>query len=212
VRDDFTAELLYAAMAFHPVKPALTVILVPTLVLSMWTASLSTYASAAEPALALSTDVLSAGPQGGATHVLVSIDEPAASVATQNATPAASGPGSVADTEQDTGFDAGAVDLATVSLGAILQTGTASWYGTAWTGRRTAGGTRFNPEAMTAASHTLPLGTRVLVTLEGTARSVLVTITDRAAAAHRIIDLSKAAARKLGLLGRGTGWVILRRA
>ena len=94
----------------------------------------------------------------------------------------------------------------------ILQTGIASWYGRAWKGRRTASGTRFNPEEMTAASHTLPLGTRVLVTLEGTARSVLVTITDRQGTARRIIDLSLAAAREIGMVGMGTARVTLRRA
>jgi rare lipoprotein A len=64
---------------------------------------------------------------------------------------------------------------------------------------------------MTAASATLPIGARVLVTLQGTARSVLVTITDRIGTAHRVIDLSRAAARKIGILARGTARVILQR-
>lgn len=96
--------------------------------------------------------------------------------------------------------------------GPVVQTGIASWYGAAWRGRRTASGARFNPDAMTAASRTLPLGSRVLVTLAGSARSVLVTITDRLGAASRVIDLSRAAALRIGLLERGTARVVLRRA
>ena len=109
-------------------------------------------------------------------------------------------------------FDQTAIEPAIALPGDLLQVGIASWYGTAWRGRRTASGTRYNPEAMTAASHTLPLGTRVLVTLAGTARSVLVTITDHQGTARRVIDLSMAAARKLGLLGAGTGRVVLTKA
>jgi rare lipoprotein A len=98
---------------------------------------------------------------------------------------------------------------ALASTPVIAQEGIASWYGARWAGHRTAAGTRFNPDAMTAASATLPLGARVLVRLEGTARSVLVTITDRLGAVDRIIDLSRAAARKIGMLTRGTARVVL---
>jgi rare lipoprotein A len=63
---------------------------------------------------------------------------------------------------------------------------------------------------MTAAHDTLPLGTRVLVTTQETGRSALVTITDRLPPKHlRIIDVSRAAAAKLGLLGSGVGMVTL---
>lgn len=63
---------------------------------------------------------------------------------------------------------------------------------------------------MTAAHDTLPLGTRVLVTTQETGRSALVTITDRLPPKHlRIIDVSKAAAAKLGLIGSGVGMVTL---
>ncbi len=117
-----------------------------------------------------------------------------------------------ADVSAGTGFNQADIDPALARPGDILQSGVASYYSSHFCGRRTASGARYNPEAMTAASHTLPLGTRVLVTLEGTARSVLVTITDHQGTAQRIIDLSKAAARKLGLLGRGTGRVVLTRA
>jgi rare lipoprotein A len=198
--------------AYRPPAKLALMVCAAALTLSLCATPLSTRANAAAPGLELSTDTLSAGLQSGVTHVLISIDNPAAMIASQNSASTYAVTNTAADTAPYAGFDAASVDPAAVSFGAILQTGIASWYGSAWRGRRTANGTRFNPEAMTAASHTLPLGTRVLVTLEGTARSVLVTITDRQGAARRIIDLSKAAARKLGLLGRGTARVVLRRA
>jgi len=159
-------------------------------------------AHAADPEVDLSADALTLGAPAGApvSQVMVALDHPI-------------GQSSAAVAEMAGGIDPAAVDPAIARPGDILQAGIASWYGgRRWAGHRTASGTRYNPEAMTAASHTLPLGTRVLVTLEGTARSVLVTITDHQGTARRIIDLSKAAARKLGLLGRGTGRVVLTRA
>ena len=90
------------------------------------------------------------------------------------------------------------------------ESGEASWYGPGLHGRRTSSGERFDQRAMTAAHDTLPLGTRVLVTTQETGRSALVTITDRLPPKHlRIIDVSKAAAAKLGLLGSGVGMVTL---
>jgi len=79
--------------------------------------------------------------------------------------------------------------------------GVASFY----TGRqRTASGGRYNEHAMTAAHRSLPFGTRVRVEDRRTGRSVLVTITDRGPYKRgRIIDLSRAAARALGLSQRG---------
>lgn len=76
----------------------------------------------------------------------------------------------------------------------------ASWYGPGFHGRRTASGERFNQHAMTAAHRTLPFGTRVRVT-HGK-RSVIVRINDRGPwVKGRVIDLSKAAARRLGIKG-----------
>ena len=90
------------------------------------------------------------------------------------------------------------------------ESGQASWYGPGLHGHRTSSGEMFNERAMTAAHDTLPLGTRVLVTTQETGRSALVTITDRLPPKHlRIIDVSKAAAAKLGLLGSGVGMVTL---
>lgn len=83
---------------------------------------------------------------------------------------------------------------------AEAKTTLASWYGPGFHGRKTASGQRFNQNAMTAAHKTLPFGTKVRVTHKG--RSVVVTINDRGPFIKgRGIDLSKAAARKLGCSG-----------
>ncbi|MGH8822573.1 MAG: septal ring lytic transglycosylase RlpA family protein [Rhodoferax sp.] len=88
------------------------------------------------------------------------------------------------------------------------QRGLASWYGRAFNGQRTASGKRFNMHALTAAHPKLPLGSYARVTLLSTGKSVVVHITDRGPyKAHRIIDVSRAAAAKLGLLRRGVGEV-----
>lgn len=84
------------------------------------------------------------------------------------------------------------------------QKGAASWYGPGFHGRKTASGERFNTHAMTAAHKTLPFGTRVRVTNEKTGRAVVVRINDRGPYAHgRIIDLSQASARAIGIGGVG---------
>jgi len=75
----------------------------------------------------------------------------------------------------------------------------ASWYGS---GHRTANGERFVPDGLTAAHRTLPFGARVRVTYG--ARSVVVRINDRGPfIAGRVIDLSRGAARAIGLSGVG---------
>lgn len=92
------------------------------------------------------------------------------------------------------------------------EEGLASWYGNRFRGRRTASGARFNPKAMTAAHRTLPFGTRVRVVNVHNERAVEVTITDRGPFIRkRIIDLSRAAARELGMLGSGVARVRLER-
>lgn len=88
------------------------------------------------------------------------------------------------------------------------QCGGASWYGPGFHGKTTASGARFNENAMTAAHRTLPLGTVVKVTNQKTGKSVKVTINDRGPFVRgRIIDLSKAAAAKLGTKQAGVGRV-----
>jgi rare lipoprotein A (peptidoglycan hydrolase) len=86
----------------------------------------------------------------------------------------------------------------------------ASWYGHEFSGRRTASGTRFDPQELTAAHKTLPLGTRIRVTNPRTGASVLVTVTDRGPfCGRRELDLSKAAAREVGILSRGVASVLI---
>ena len=92
--------------------------------------------------------------------------------------------------------------------GGYTQHGKASYY---WQPQRVASGGWFNPNAMTAAHKSLPFGTRVRVTHKGNGRSVVVTINDRGPyIAGRIIDLSKAAAAKLGMLDQGVASVVVR--
>lgn len=89
-----------------------------------------------------------------------------------------------------------------------LGSGTASWYGLKFKGRRTASGEIFNPSELTAAHRTLPFGTRVRVTRGG--KSVVVRINDRGPFVRgRVIDVSQAAAREIDLIGPGHGTVTL---
>ncbi len=86
--------------------------------------------------------------------------------------------------------------------------GVASYYAKRYNGRKTNSGTRYNPEKLTAASADLPLGTRVKVVNLSTDREVVVTVNDRCRKKKvPFIDLSRAAARKLGFLGKGTARV-----
>lgn len=86
--------------------------------------------------------------------------------------------------------------------GRSLQSGMASWYGPGFHGRRTASGERFNQNDMTAAHRSLPFGTRVRVVNQTSGTSVVVRINDRGPHVRgRIIDLSKASARALGIGG-----------
>jgi rare lipoprotein A len=73
---------------------------------------------------------------------------------------------------------------------------------------RVASGGRFDPNSMTAAHRTLPFGTKVRVTDPKTGRSVIVTVNDRGPFGKgRVIDLSLAAARALGMIDRGIIYV-----
>jgi peptidoglycan lytic transglycosylase len=85
-----------------------------------------------------------------------------------------------------------------------VQYGLASWYGWRFQDLPTASGTPFNERALTAAHLTLPLGSKVKVTNLKNGRSVVVKINDRGPHVRgRIIDLSKAAARRIGFVRRG---------
>lgn len=83
--------------------------------------------------------------------------------------------------------------------------GVASFYGKKFQGRRTASGAIFDNTALTAAHRSLPFGTRVKVTSLKSGLSVVVRINDRGPfIAGRIIDLSRAAAKKISLARSGT--------
>jgi len=91
-----------------------------------------------------------------------------------------------------------------------FQRGHASWYGSGFNGRRTASGERFDMHALTAAHRTLPFGTLVRVRSLVNGREVEVRITDRGPySGNRIIDVSRAAAEELGMLGLGFKQVVL---
>lgn len=92
----------------------------------------------------------------------------------------------------------------------IIGRGKASYYHLRFSGRRTASGQHYDHDAMTAAHRTLPFGTRVRVTNTRNGRSVVVRINDRGPfIKSRVIDVSGAAARALGLMHHGLAEVIL---
>lgn len=90
-----------------------------------------------------------------------------------------------------------------------VASGIASWYGPGFHGKTTASGERYDQDELTAAHPSLPFGALVRVTLLETGRSVVVRITDRGPTTGKIIDVSRAAARALGLIEPGTGEVRL---
>lgn len=87
----------------------------------------------------------------------------------------------------------------------FVEAGTASWYGKKFHGRKTASGETYNQNKMTAAHKTLPFGTRVQVKNKSNGKKVDVVINDRGPFVKgRIIDLSRAAAERLDMIGAGT--------
>ncbi|MCB2212015.1 septal ring lytic transglycosylase RlpA family protein [bacterium] len=95
----------------------------------------------------------------------------------------------------------------TTTTGEVL-TGFASYYGPKFVGRPTANGEIFDPRQMTCAHRTLPFNTMLRVTLISSGKSVVVRVNDRGPyAKDRIIDLSEAAAEKIGLKAVGVGYV-----
>lgn len=112
----------------------------------------------------------------------------------------------------------GAVDIAAIEhshpgedeAGKLLGSGSASYYAAKFHGRRTASGEAFDNTAMTAAHRTLPFGSKVRVTNPANGKSVVVRINDRGPFhKNRLIDVSHAAAKQLGLIARGHGDVEL---
>ncbi len=89
-----------------------------------------------------------------------------------------------------------------------LGGGEASFYGQELAGNPTASGERFDPNKLTAAHRTLPLGSRLRVTNPANGESVVVRVNDRGPYhGNRAIDLSYAAARQIGLISSGVGQV-----
>jgi rare lipoprotein A len=92
------------------------------------------------------------------------------------------------------------------------QEGVASWYGRKFHGARTSSGERYDMYAMTAAHPTLPIPSYARVTSKVNGRTIIVRVNDRGPFhSKRIMDLSYTAAFKLGLLGGGSGEVIVER-
>lgn len=102
------------------------------------------------------------------------------------------------------------VDLLAGETAREFEQGKASWYGPRFNGRRTASGERYNMHEMTAAHKTLPFGTMVRVRSLVNGKEVEVRITDRGPFSRgRVIDLSRAAAEAIGMLGLGVKDVLL---
>jgi rare lipoprotein A len=102
------------------------------------------------------------------------------------------------------------IDVAPDAKPLLVETGIASWYGAPYHNRRGSNGEIYDMHAMTAAHRTLPLGSIVRVTCVENGSSAVVRITDRGPFVEgRIIDLSQAAAQKIGLVQKGTAKVRL---
>lgn len=94
----------------------------------------------------------------------------------------------------------------------MIGQGEASYYGHELAGNRTASGERFNPNGLTAAHRTLPLGTRLKVTNVANGRSVIVRVNDRGPFVRsRLIDVSLGAARQIQMVRSGKAQVRLER-
>ncbi len=90
----------------------------------------------------------------------------------------------------------------------VGKKGIATYYAKKYSGKRTASGSRYSPRKLTAAHQNLPLGTKVRVVNLANQREVLVTVNDRCRErSFPFIDLSRAAAEKLGFFGKGTAQV-----
>ena len=95
------------------------------------------------------------------------------------------------------------------AVGTVVE-GVASWYGPGYDGKKTSSGEVFDQDALTAAHAYWAFGTRVKVTFPTTGKSVVVRVNDRFPSHKgRAIDLSRGAAKAIGLIGPGTGTVRL---
>ncbi|MFN3388389.1 MAG: septal ring lytic transglycosylase RlpA family protein [Allosphingosinicella sp.] len=95
-------------------------------------------------------------------------------------------------------------EAAAEPAGEVVGIGEASYYGNELAGNRTASGERFNPQALTAAHRSLPMGSKLRVTNTRNGKSVVVRVNDRGPFAKaRILDLSLAAAHKINMVRAG---------
>ncbi len=90
------------------------------------------------------------------------------------------------------------------------QHGKASYYSNRMHGHRTSDGSRYHKDSLTCAHRTLPFGTLLKVTNKNNGKEVVVKVTDRGPYAHgRVVDLSMAAARELGMVSSGVASVMV---
>lgn len=102
--------------------------------------------------------------------------------------------------------------VASNTVSKFKQTGTASWYGRQFHGRKTTSGESFDMNGLTAAHSTLPMNCYIKVTNKDNGKSVVVKVNDRASFKdNRILDLSYGAAKAIGITQKGTGNVSIER-
>ncbi len=87
------------------------------------------------------------------------------------------------------------------------EEGMAAYYSNKYHGARTYSGERYNKNALTCAHKTFPMGTKLKVTCLDNDKSVVVRVNDRMSSTRKVIDLSRAAASKLGMISNGTAKV-----
>ena len=139
-------------------------------------------------------------------------EKPPESVHRSETPPAANVPSPVETKQVPEAARAPAPSLPTPSQPTMMETGLASWYGAKHHGKRTASGEVFNQDRLTAAHPTLPWGSRVKVINLDNGKSVEVRINDRGPYKKgRIIDVSRAAARALGMVQQGIATVRIER-
>lgn len=168
-------------------------------------------ALAAAVALPASGLILAAGAEERADAAEIDVHSPAAGTFERAAPSAiAPSPQTVPDILDEAGAEASSPASVTGEPAEELGSGIASFYGSRFAGRPTASGERFDPGGLTAAHRTLPFGSMVRVTDDRTGKSVTVRINDRGPFhGERIIDLSREAARQIGLIQRGRATVRL---
>lgn len=118
---------------------------------------------------------------------------------------------SITDSNKDNDMIRQLTAVASNTISKFKQTGLASWYGRQFHGNQTANGERFDMNAMTAAHNTLPLNCYVKVTNKDNGKTVVVRINDRRSSSGRVLDLSYAAAKAIGIAQQSAGNVTIER-